>query len=186
VGFVAATFAICTTDDIPVQPPAPDGFYVPLSCGVTARIAQGNNGAFSHRNRTQYAYDFSLGLNTPLTAMADGTVLHVYDQTGPGDNCYNGGNSDCFPYANLVVLLHGDGTTTIYKHLNRVDVSLGEAVGRGTAVGLSGSTGYSTGPHAHVMRQEGCGEANCQSLPLDFVGIGVPNTDDMVTSNNCP
>lgn len=185
-GFVHAGFAQCTTD----EPPAPpDGFYLPIPCGTSARISQGNNGTFSHNGRTQYAYDFSLGLNRPLVAMAAGTVLHIYDQTGPGDACYDGGPSSCFPYANLVVLLHGDGTTSIYKHLNRVDVALGQVVARGAQVGLSGSTGYSTGPHAHVMRQVECGAANCQSLPLRFVdvaGSGVPATGTTVTSQNCP
>ena len=118
--------------------------------------------------------------------MADGIVIHRYAETMPGDPCYDGGDEDCFPYANLVVLLHGDGQASIYKHLSEVLVSDGELVPRGEAVGLSGSTGYSTGPHAHVMLEENCGEANCQSVPLEFVEIGVPVTDQEVTSTNCP
>lgn len=78
-------------------------------------------------------------------------VAYTYDKAGPGDPCYNGGDSSCFPYANYVVLKHGDGKLTTYKHLSKGSVSVGQTVKRGTTVGLSGSTGYSTGPHAHVM-----------------------------------
>src|SRR5690606_14645789 len=106
-----------------------------------------------------------------------------------GDPCYNGGDSSCYPYANLVVLLHGDGSPSSYTHLSSASVSLGVYVGRGQRVGLWGSTAYSTGPHAHVMRQEDCGVANCQSIPLKFAdvpGDGVPDTGQTVTSGNCP
>jgi murein DD-endopeptidase MepM/ murein hydrolase activator NlpD len=187
-GYISSAFAACTTDEPPVLAP-PGAWYLPLECGKSAKISQGNFGNFSHSGKAAYAFDFSLGVGTKMVAMADGIVHHVYDQTGPGDPCYDGGGSSCYPYANLVVLLHGDGSTSIYKHLSQVLVSLGAFVARGTAVGLSGSTGYSTGPHAHVMRQEDCGQANCQSIPLVFAdvpGDGVPDTGQTVTSGNCP
>ena len=42
----------------------------------------------------------------------------------------------------------------------------------GKAVGLSGSTGYSTGPHAHVMRQDACADPiGCQSLRTPFADV---------------
>jgi hypothetical protein len=88
-----------------------------------------------------------------------------------------------------VSLLHGDGSRTVYKHLNEVHVALGEFVPRGAVVGLSGSTGYSTGRHAHTMRTEDCPQANCDSIPLEFAdapGNGVPDTGETVTSGNCP
>ncbi len=185
-GYVSAVFATCTTET-PLQPP--DGYYLPLPCGKKATISQGNNGGFSHVGNIKYAFDFSLGLNSSMRAMADGTVAYLFDKTKPGDKCYNGGGSECYPYANYVVLRHGDGKLTTYKHLNKVSVKLGQKIARGTEVGLSGSTGYSTGPHAHVMRMEDCGQYSCVSIPLKFVdvpGSGVPNTGDSVTSKNCP
>lgn len=187
-GYVFGEYATCTEEKPPVVT-APDGFYLPLVCGKVAKIAQGNGGTFSHSGKSYYAFDFSLGLNTPMTAMADGVVKYLYDQTGPGDACYNGGPSSCFPYANYVVLKHGDGTMTTYKHLNRVDVNLGQTVKRGTVIGLSGSTGYSTGPHAHVMRMNDCGAYQCLSIPLEFQdvpGDHVPDQGQTVTSGNCP
>ncbi|WP_434418605.1 peptidoglycan DD-metalloendopeptidase family protein [Nannocystis pusilla] len=182
-GFVFSGFVACTTD----EPPAPpEGYFLPLACGMSAKITQGNDGGVSHQGKDFYAFDFGLGLGTPLLAMADGTVHHIFDETGPGDPCYNGGGPECGPYGNLVVILHGDNTSSYYKHLNEVHVSLGQVVTRGQTIGLSGSTGYSTGPHAHVMRQENCGQAKCQSIELSFVECGVPTQGQTVTSMNCP
>ena len=121
--------------------------------------------------------------------MASGTVTHTFDGTGPGDPCYSGGGPECFTAANYVTMLHADGTKSTYRHLQQVLVSVGEVVSVGQAVGLSGSTGYSTGRHAHVMRMEDCGEYHCQSVAVafsDVPGDGVPDTGEMVTSGNCP
>lgn len=182
-GYVFSGFVSCTLDEHPAPPP---GYYLPLTCGMSAKITQGNDGGVSHQGKDFYAFDFGLGLGTPMVAMADGTVHHIFDETGPGDPCYNGGGPECGPYGNLVVILHGDNTSTYYKHLNEVHVSLGQAVKRGETIGLSGSTGYSTGRHAHIMRQENCGQAKCQSIPLSFVECGVPTQGQTVTSMNCP
>lgn len=182
-GFVFSNFVSCTHDE-PPEPPA--GYYLPLPCGMSTKVTQGNNGGTSHQGKDYYAFDFGIPLNTPLVAMADGVVHHIYDKTKPGDPCYNGGGPECGPYGNLVVILHGDNTSSYYKHLNEVHVSLGQEVTRGQTIGLSGSTGYSTGRHAHVMRQENCGQSKCQSIPLSFVECGVPVKGQTVTSMNCP
>jgi murein DD-endopeptidase MepM/ murein hydrolase activator NlpD len=187
-GYVSAAFASCTLETPPVIT-APDGYFLPLQCGKSAKISQGNFGSYSHQGNAKYAFDFSIPVGTPMAAMADGVVKYMNDATGPGDPCYDGGGSSCFPYANYVVLKHGDGKLTTYKHLSQVNVVLGQAVTRGSVVGLSGSTGYSTGPHAHVMRMEDCGQYSCQSIPLEFADVGgdhVPDTGQTVTSGNCP
>ena len=44
---------------------------------------------------------------------------------------------------------HGSGWVTLYGHLDRVDVALGERVRAGQRIGLSGNTGLSTAPHLH-------------------------------------
>ena len=188
-GYISGAFAECTTDAIPMLMP-PSAYYLPLVCGQSARISQGNNGTTSHSGRSRFAFDFAIALNTPMVAMADAIVDEVFAETGPGDACYNGGGEDCFRFANYVALRHGDGTGSIYKHLNRVDVRVGDFVPAGSTIGLSGSTGYSTGPHAHVMRQELCGEPlRCESVAIAFAdvpGDGVPARGDTVTSGNCP
>lgn len=52
-------------------------------------------------------------------------------------------------WGKLVAIAHGNGVRTLYAHLRRVDVRVGERVGAGFQVGLVGSTGISTGPHLH-------------------------------------
>ncbi len=183
-GYVWGGLVECTTDE-----PSTDGFFLPLECGMTATISQGNNGDFSHQGQSAYAFDFSLGSGTPLVAIADGTVSHLYGGTMPGDPCYDGGGMECNSAANFVTLLHDDGTASIYGHLSEVHVEIGEFVQRGFAVGLSGSTGWSTGPHAHVAREQACAFGWCQSIAVTFTdvpGDGVPTTGQVVTSGNCP
>ena len=185
-GFVSGRYSECTTDEPPARL---EGFHLPLRCGTSARISQGNNSGFSHTGYSRYAFDFSLARGTTLHAMADGVVIYVYDSTRPGDPCYDGGGPECITKANQVWLRHSDGTVTSYAHLDRVLVARGATVISGTAVGRSGTSGYSTGPHAHVARQNDCGRTGCQSIPMSFAdvpGDGVPRTGDVVTSGNCP
>lgn len=53
-------------------------------------------------------------------------------------------------YGNYVVLNHGDGTATLYGHMNSTPlVSVGSLVTQGQVIGYVGSTGYSTGAHLH-------------------------------------
>ena len=193
-GYITAVFATCTT-----EPPAalgpPDGFYLPLSCGVSAMVTQGNNSAFSHNGASRYSWDFGLGLGTPLVAAADGIVIHTYAGTAPGSAC-DGGGPECINYANYVILLHGDDTTSGYFHLRSVSVNIGDFIPRGAQVGLSGQSGWSTGPHAHFQRMTNCGAAFppsggvCVTIPTTFQDYpangGVPTTGVTVTSGNCP
>lgn len=186
-GFISGRFAECTMEEPTFG--SFDGYHLPLACGSRVRVSQGNNGTYSHRGTSAYAFDFSLGLDTPLHAVADGVVIGVKNDTGPGDPCYGGGGPECGPAANRVVVRHADGYASQYGHLNATRVTVGDTIRRGTVIGLSGSTGYSTGPHAHVQLQEICAGLSCQSVPMRFVdvaGDGVPSSGDYVTSMNCP
>ncbi|HHX74821.1 MAG TPA: peptidoglycan DD-metalloendopeptidase family protein [Firmicutes bacterium] len=52
-------------------------------------------------------------------------------------------------YGNLVIIDHGNGISTVYAHNHNFLIANGQAVYRGQAIAIVGSTGYSTGPHLH-------------------------------------
>ncbi len=56
-------------------------------------------------------------------------------------------------YGFAVQIDHGNGYVTTYAHMVRIDVSVGQEVGRGEILGEMGSTGRSTGPHVHFSVQ---------------------------------
>jgi murein DD-endopeptidase MepM/ murein hydrolase activator NlpD len=162
------------------------GFFVPFACGKSVEVTQGNNTAFSHNGLGAYAFDFGVPANTTLLAMERGTVLLARSDVKPGNPCYSGGGQSCANTVNYVVLDHGDGTTTLYLHLNAALVTVGQTVKRGEAIALSGGTGWSTGPHCHVQRQKVCTSWWCQSVPLVFgeTPKGAPVAQDIVVSRN--
>ncbi|MDP2593565.1 MAG: peptidoglycan DD-metalloendopeptidase family protein [bacterium] len=63
------------------------------------------------------------------------------------------GNTDlengCYSYGKWVMIHHPNGLSTLYAHLDIIKVKTGDTLGTGDAVGFSGNTGYSTGPHLH-------------------------------------
>ncbi len=54
-----------------------------------------------------------------------------------------------YGYGNLVEINHGHGYSTRYGHNDQILVAVGDAVEKGQAISLMGSTGRSTGPHVH-------------------------------------
>ena len=52
-------------------------------------------------------------------------------------------------YGLFVEVDHGMGFTTVYAHLSKILVNVGDQLNVGDTVGLAGSTGRSTGPHLH-------------------------------------
>jgi murein DD-endopeptidase MepM/ murein hydrolase activator NlpD len=79
--------------------------------------------------------DFAAPVGTPIYATADGIVT---------DAGYNSGG-----YGNRVIIDHGFGYETLYGHMYRVKVRIGQKIRRGEVIGYVGSTGKSTGPHCH-------------------------------------
>jgi hypothetical protein len=75
-------------------------------------------------------------VNSPIVASAAGVVTVA-------------GGDPCCEYGYHVILDHGQGLTTVYAHLSRIGVRLGQKVEQGQQIGLGGDTGYSEGKHLH-------------------------------------
>lgn len=57
-------------------------------------------------------------------------------------------------YGNIIIIDHQNGVHTWYAHLDSMDVSVGDVVGKGDKIGGLGNTGYTTGPHLHFEVRE--------------------------------
>ncbi|MHB0866005.1 MAG: murein hydrolase activator EnvC family protein [Minisyncoccota bacterium] len=89
--------------------------------------------------------DIAAPIGTPVEAALSGTVL----ATGDTDLVNDANGRRCYSFGKWVMLVHGNGINTMYAHLSEIDVSKGQSVRTGQVIGLSGMTGYATGPHLH-------------------------------------
>jgi murein DD-endopeptidase MepM/ murein hydrolase activator NlpD len=78
--------------------------------------------------------DFAVPAGTPIKAPAAGKVILT------GNYFFNG---------NTVFVDHGQGFISMFCHMSKIDVKVGDLVPRGGVVGKVGSTGRATGPHMH-------------------------------------
>jgi murein DD-endopeptidase MepM/ murein hydrolase activator NlpD len=115
-----------------------------------------------------YAVDFEMPVGTGVHAARGGTVVETAANfQGAGTDLETDGSR-----ANLIRVLHDDGTMALYAHLNRssIRVAPGERIERGQYIADSGNTGFSTGPHLHfvVLRNRG---GAIVSVPVEFAAI---------------
>jgi murein DD-endopeptidase MepM/ murein hydrolase activator NlpD len=89
--------------------------------------------------------DIAVWYRTPVAATADGVVTAAGWMSG---------------YGWAVEIQHAEGWSTIYGHLSRYLVDVGDRVKRGQIIGLSGNSGNSTGPHVHY-------EIRLNGVPVD-------------------
>lgn len=83
-------------------------------------------------------------------------------------------------YGNMVIIDHGGGISTLYAHGSEILVQVGQTVKRGEAVLKVGSTGYSTGPHAHFeVRINGI-----TTDPLPYITNGLIPGEETTTEEN--
>lgn len=159
-------------------------YFVPWTCGYSHTCTNGNHTAL-HDGKDEYGFDFGMPVGTTLRAMRGGTVLRVRKVSSPGGACYDGGGSGCANYANTVEIRHSDGTVALYMHLSTISVYAGQGVSRGTVIGYSGNSGWSTGPHLHVQVQQDCGIWWCQSVPFKFSEDSTVSAGTTIVSKNC-
>ena len=78
-------------------------------------------------------------------------------------------------YGNMIEVYHGNGLTTRYGHLSKVEVTVGDTISRGQLIGYVGSTGRSTGPHLHYELRLGEKSINPRHFlppePIDLTTI---------------
>ncbi|MCK4659169.1 MAG: M23 family metallopeptidase [Phycisphaerae bacterium] len=172
--WVTATFQPLDESDLPC-------FHLPWAAGVTRTIGQDNNGQFTHQGR--FAWDISMSIGTVIAAVAPGRVIRVEDSypDNPG-----GFPDDPDTPSNAVWIDHGGGFQAVYAHLTPggARVSAGQLVAAGQCIGLSGNSGYSSGPHLHYEVLDVTG----QSTPSGFIEVvgndGVAQEGDVLTSQN--
>jgi murein DD-endopeptidase MepM/ murein hydrolase activator NlpD len=136
------------------------------------RIDQGFGGSFSHGDpQNRFAVDFAAPVGTPVLAARAGTVMQVesdFEKAGLNQEKYGG-------RANFVRILHDDGAMSLYAHLKSegVMVRVGQRVAAGQPIGLSGNTGFTTGPHLHFAVQVNRG-MRLESIPFRMTGPSGP------------
>jgi len=116
----------------------PRQFALPLHRPLSRRAKGRNFGSkriINGEARSPHSgLDFHARRGDPVLAVGRGTVAASHD-------LFFGGQS--------VFIDHGDGLISMYMHLSRVSVEVGQRVERGQKVGAVGSTGRATGPHLH-------------------------------------
>jgi LysM repeat protein len=104
------------------------GYYIrPIDGGYKSQGLHGYN-----------AVDIATTIGTPIHAAAEGTVI-----ASKADGGWHGG------YGNYVIISHNNGTQTLYAHVLKTFVSVGDHVEQDQMIAKVGSTGNSTGPHVH-------------------------------------
>ena len=113
----------------------PGGYIWPvdsryITSTVGGRESPGGIGSTNHKGT-----DIGrVGYTSPVYASKAGTVIVAQYSSS---------------YGNYVVISHGSGNTTLYAHMSSIKTSVGSYVNQGDVIGITGSTGNSTGPHLH-------------------------------------
>ena len=143
-------------------------YALPYSSGLSYRVLQGYGSRFSHTGLEEFAIDFDMSVGTAVHAARAGVVARVEESHAKG--CWEDG---CGKFANFIVVLHNDGTTGEYFHLqeNGALVSAGDRVAQGQKIAYSGNTGHTTMPHLHFAVYRAIEWGNTQSIPVRFQGV---------------
>lgn len=146
----------------------PDRPYrFPYAKSSTFPVSQAYPDTITHNDpSSQYAVDIVMPIGTHVHAARGGTVIEI-----ASDFFEAGLTAAAAQRANVVRVLHDDGTMSLYAHLNwnSIRVVPGQRVERGEYIADSGNTGFSTGPHLHFVVQRNRGGA-IVSVPIEFEG----------------
>jgi murein DD-endopeptidase MepM/ murein hydrolase activator NlpD len=147
------------------SPPIP--YRAPFALAKSYDVTQAPPDALTHRDAgSRFAIDFAMPVGSAVHAAREGVVIDVLYR-----NFRAGTAPELRSEANYVQILHDDGTTAVYAHLqmDTVRVRPGQRIARGEYIANSGNTGFSTGPHLHfvVLRNAGL---RSESVPVTFAG----------------
>jgi murein DD-endopeptidase MepM/ murein hydrolase activator NlpD len=107
----------------------------PSDCGFTMPYRGGITSEFGWRRyRPHYGTDIDLETGDEVVAAFDGMVRMAKYYYG---------------YGNCVIIRHDNGLETVYGHLSKINVQVGQTVYAGNTIGLGGNTGRSYGSHLH-------------------------------------
>jgi murein DD-endopeptidase MepM/ murein hydrolase activator NlpD len=149
------------------SPPRP--YRAPFALGATFTVSQAYPVRITHVTAdSQYAVDFALPDGTPVYSARAGTVINVHH-----DSFRGAAQLAMLDQANVIEILHDDGTIAVYAHLqwDAIRVRIGQHVARGEYIANSGNTGFTTGPHLHFAVWRNTGTADV-SIPVEFEGSG--------------
>ena len=122
----------------PITPPAND------AVDTTYRYASTANG----KREPHHGVEFLNKFGTPVQAAANGTVIFA----GPDTEAVYSPQINF--YGNLIVLKHENDLYTLYAHLSKINVQVGDAVFVGEQIGEVGQSGVATGSHLHFEVRE--------------------------------
>ena len=133
--------------------PSSSGFTSPLPSGASVTCAYGwrIHPLWGDR-RFHNGVDLAASQGTPIYAIAAGTVTVA--SYGDANGYY-------------VSLSHGNGYGSVYCHMTKYTVSVGDSVKQGEIIGYVGSTGWSTGPHLHFEIHKSGQTVN----PMDYISL---------------
>jgi murein DD-endopeptidase MepM/ murein hydrolase activator NlpD len=104
---------------------------------VAGRITSGfgvRKDPFTEKHKFHKGIDIACAIGTKVVASAEGTIVFAGTKKG---------------YGKTVIVEHRNGYRTLYGHLSKMQVRVGDKVTQGQKIALSGMTGRATGPHLH-------------------------------------
>ena len=143
-------------------------YRAPFAISSNYSVTQAFPEVATHTTRdSHYAVDVAMPIGTDIFAARGGVVFDIAASNFSGglDPERDG------PAANVIRILHDDGTYAIYAHLNTntIRVRPGDRVSRGQYIADSGNTGFSSGPHLHFAVARNAG-MRIVSVPVTFLG----------------
>lgn len=138
-------------------------YALPWSTATQHPLLEGNCGTGTNKGVSRYGYDFGMAVGTSVLAARAGTVTAI-DVSQAAEN---------FPEPNYIQITHADGSVGHYLQLapDGATVAVGDYVGLGQAIGLSGDTGMTEVPALHFEVTADVG-GYWESIPISFSNSG--------------